>query len=320
MISSHLPPGSHVVDPMCGTATVSAALARSGFRVTASDELKFPVLHARARLLSSGRKSFEPVADEYAHAVQLLNSAKPIQGLFWREYSDEGNPTNGSRPRQYFTGYNAAKIDGIRKKIKRWRQLGLEPASADLLLHDLIMAVNNVANIAGTYGYYRSSWNKASLVPIALVESEPSVGRRNKVLQGRIEDIATKLKGDACYLDPPYTKRQYGGNYHILETIAQEDFPEPVGEGGLRNWYPNSSSFCSKRKVEEAFHATISKLPTPVIFLSYSEDGLLSPDRLHEILAGYGRVTRKHLPIGRFRSNGGKSGDVHEHLYVLRRE
>ena len=305
---------------MCGTATVSAALAIAGFKVTASDELRFPVLHAKARLLNTGRRSFSPVARDYAEAVSLLNRTKPIEGFFWKEYSDEGRPANGSKPRQYFTGYNAAKIDGIRKQIKRWRENGLAPASSDLLLHDLILGVNSVANIAGTYGYYRSSWNKASLAPLALHTSEPSVGSGNKVIQGRVEDIAHKLKGDACYLDPPYTKRQYGGNYHILETIAQEDCPEPVGEGGLRNWYPNSSSFCSKRKVEEAFHATISKLSTPTIFVSYSEDGQLPQDDLRALLAGYGRVTRKDLPIGRFRSNGGKTGDVHEHLYVLRRE
>src|SRR4051794_11058519 len=47
----HLRPGAHVADPMCGTGAMAEALARAGFRVHASDELTFPVLHAKARLL-----------------------------------------------------------------------------------------------------------------------------------------------------------------------------------------------------------------------------------------------------------------------------
>ncbi len=28
-----------------------------------------------------------------------------------------------------------------------------------------------------------------------------------------------------CYVDPPYMKRQYAANYHLLETIAKGDNP-----------------------------------------------------------------------------------------------
>lgn len=318
-VRSELPVGSRVVDPMCGTATVGVALATAGYNVTASDELRFPVLHAKARLLGRGRRDFSPVAESYERAIELLNMARPTPGFFWREYSSEGSPSNGCKPRMYFTGENAAKIDAIRRTIKRWRAAGLHDDSADLLLHDLIMAVNSVANIAGTYGYFRSTWNKASLAPIQMVMSPKNVRGRNLVVQGRLEDVAPTLKGDACYLDPPYTKRQYGGNYHLLETIACGDFPEPVGEGGLRDWYPNSSDFCSKRRVEEAFRRVISGLQMKLIFISYSEDGLLPQEKLLDLLSDYGAVERKDFSLARFRSNGGKSGVVQEHLYVLRR-
>ncbi|PYT00668.1 MAG: hypothetical protein DMF63_06420 [Acidobacteria bacterium] len=318
-VADKLPKGSRIADPMCGTATMSAAFAEHGFEVIAADELRFPVLHAQARLLHDGVSGFGSLK-AYHNALAELNGLEPQNGLFWREYSDEGSPRNSSKPRRYFTGPNAAKIDAVRAEIKRWNLEGLESRAVDLLLHNLILATNRVANIAGTYGYYRSGWNKASLEPLILYPSDPiKHDRRHEVLQGRVENLSSQITADAFYLDPPYTKRQYGGNYHILETIAQQDEPEPVGEGGLRDWYPQASDFCYRRKAKGAFARTLSQIDAPLIFISYSEDGHLSGAELSELLGSFGTVSCLQIPIERFRSNGrvAKQGSVHEQLYVL---
>ena len=44
VVREHVPPGSTVADPMCGTATMSEAFARNGFGVIASDELRWVAL------------------------------------------------------------------------------------------------------------------------------------------------------------------------------------------------------------------------------------------------------------------------------------
>jgi len=298
---------------------MSAVFAERGFRVIAADELRFPVLHAQARLLHDGASAFGSMT-AYQNALSELNGLAGLKGFFWQEYSDEGRPRNGTKPRKYFTGTNAAKIDAIRAEIKKWRQQGLPGQAVDLLIHDLILAVNRSANIAGTYGYYRSTWNRSSLEPLVLYPSEPiQHARVHEVRQGRVEDLASHIAADAFYLDPPYTKRQYGGNYHILETIAQEDEPEPVGDGGLRDWYPQASDFCYRRKAKAAFTRTLSQIAAPWVFVSYSEDGHLSSAELVELLASFGDVNRLQTPIERFRSNDrvAKIGAVHEHLYVL---
>jgi adenine-specific DNA-methyltransferase len=320
VVKEHLAPGSAIADPMCGTATMSETFARHGYRVIASDELKFPTLHAKARLLSHSRGSFDPVARSYEHAISILNNLEPIHGFFWREYSDEGTPLNGTKPRRYFTGENAGRIDAARKLIREWRGTGLAPDACDLLLHDLILAANRVANIAGTYGYYRSTWNKASLARLK-IEPTPAVpySLQHAVMQGRIQDLANEIEADAFYIDPPYTKRQYGGNYHILETIAVEDEPTPVGDGGLRDWYGQASDFCYRRLAGPAFEATISNISAPWVFVSYSEDAHLGPDELFDLLSHFGGVTRRAIPLERFRSNSrvAKKGAVEEHLYVV---
>ena len=58
-IAGVLPAGSSIADPMCGTASVSVALAHAGYSVTASDALTFPVVHARTRLLVKETPTFE---------------------------------------------------------------------------------------------------------------------------------------------------------------------------------------------------------------------------------------------------------------------
>jgi adenine-specific DNA-methyltransferase len=313
-----LPAGGTVADPMCGTATVATALARAGFSVTAGDELSFPVLHARVRLLLGEIPAFTALGG-YERVLDELNAAAPRRGFFHREYSDEGSPRNGCRPRAYFTGDNARRIDAIRATIRSWRARGLlAPAERDLLLHDLILAVNRVANIAGTYGYYRSSWNRAAMEPLRLEPSPPAgAAGEHAVVQGRVEDTVADLDVDVLYLDPPYTKRQYAGQYHVLETLAVDDDPEPVGEGGLRDWYGQYSAFCSKRMVRSAFRTVLENATAPTVLLSYSEDALVPAGEMLALLAEFGDVERREVPVSRFRSNGGRPGHVTEHLYVL---
>lgn len=323
-IAATVPSGCRVADPMCGTAAVSFALANAGFKVTAADALRFPTVHAKARLLPQSGLDFSVAGGSLEGALDVLNGLEPRKALFWTEYSAEGRPSNGARPRKYLTGANAARIDAMRSQIRCWQQAGLEVDAVDLLLHQLILAVNKVASIAGTYGFYRAEFSSASLAPIAVEYPEPPAAGaiHHRVLQQNVEELAPSLQAELCYLDPPYTKRQYAGNYHLLETIALQDEPEPVGEGGLRDWYPQSSDFCSKRRVREALIGTLRQLCVPYVAMSYSEDGLIPPDELIELLACFGKTTRWELPMKRFRSNSGesnKAGAVHEHLYIVER-
>lgn len=317
--STLVPTGGTVADPMCGTASVSLEFARSGFSVIAADELTFPIMHARARLLWKRTPSFEHFGG-YGAVLAYLNGLRPKRGFFFREYSAEGVPSNGTKPRRYFTGANAGRIDAIRQEVRKLRDLRcLTPREEHLLLHDLILATNRIANIAGTYGYFRSTWNQASLHRLVLRPTtfHPTSGK-HRILQGRVEELARSIEADLCYLDPPYTKRQYAGNYHILETIAVGDEPPPVGEGGLRDWYDKYSNFCSRRFVRQSLVAVLSNLNVSHVLVSYSEDGLIPPREMRKILGDIAPTKRYEFRNKRFRSNGGKLGEVVEHLYHVK--
>ena len=154
----------------------------------------------------------------YTLILDYLNNVKPIKGYFFNEFSPEGKPINATKPRKYYTAKNAAKIDAIRKEIKRLKKKNLiTDIEHSLLLHDLIMASNDIANIAGTYGHYLSKFVKRAESPMLLYQSKfSSLGRtEGKVFKGYAEEIAPKLVGDICYIDPPYIKRQYAANFYI---------------------------------------------------------------------------------------------------------
>lgn len=312
-----VPSGASIADPMCGTAAVSIALARAGYAVTAADALTFPVVHAKTRLLAKAPPEFRTFGG-YNAALDWLASAEPVQGYFYREFGDAGEPANGRPPRLYFSAQNAAHIDGIRQRIRAMREANeLTDIEHSVLLHHLLLATNKVANISGTYGYFRSSLSQSALRPLTFepLDFEETPGA-HIVQQGPIEELAPTLNADAVYLDPPYTKRQYAGNYHVLETIAREDEPVAVGDGGLRPWTDQASDFCYRRSAGRAFRETLEKLDTSHIFISYSEDGQVPENELMSILKSFGKVVVHEQPHARYRSNGMvKDGAVIERLY-----
>lgn len=314
-----LEPGATIADPMCGTASISAALAEANYNVLASDALTFPVIHARVRLLVKKEPAFHALGG-YREALHYLENLAPREGYFHKEFGAGGVPSQRSEPRLYFSAENAGKIDAIREEIRRLYVGGeISDLEHNVLLHNLILGVNRVANISGTYGYFRSSLSSGARRPLVLepIEFVDTPGS-HQVAQGDVEELAPRLKADAVYLDPPYTKRQYAGNYHILETIAREDAPDAVGDGGLRPWQDQASNFCYKRYAGDAFRQTISGLQTDHVFVSYSEDGQVSEDELQSILEEYGSVSKIQCSYPRYRSNSKvKDGEVSEHLYHL---
>ena len=121
------------------------------------------------------------------------------------------------------------------------------------------------------------------------------------------------------YIDPPYTKRQYAANYHILETLARGDYPEAVGKSGLRDWWDQHSSFCTKTKIFDSFDS-VFKMQCNTFIISYSEDGLLKLPDFESFLKKYGDVSIRKIKYKRFRSNNSPlPTSINEYLIIVRR-
>ena len=161
------------------------------------------------------------------------------------------------------------KIDGIRNVISEWSSSGkIDGLESEVLIADLISAVNRVANTAGTYGCFLSKWQKQALLELKLKERDLS-DSDNIVETTNLDAFELKVtENDVVYLDPPYTKRQYASYYHILETITINDDPTVEGVSGLRPWKHKASVFCYKRKAFRALVELITKLKSKRVILS----------------------------------------------------
>lgn len=316
--------GDTVVDLMSGTASVAEMLRVNGYKVIASDMMTYSYHHATVRLLAKEEPRFESLSlGSYEDVLTFLQNLMPIEGMFYREYSPDGSPLNDTPPRQYFSSENAKLIDAINKQLNFWRDENrLTEIEEAFLRHDLVLAANRVANIAGTYGHYRSKWNKSSLQKIVLKKANilTDDNIKHTVLQGQAENLSKNISADLCYIDPPYMKRQYAANYHILETLARGDEPEAVGVSGLRPWRDQYSNFCSKRKIRESFTQIIKDMDCKQFLISYSEDGLLTKNELTEFLSQFGEVDFYEIDYQRFRSNQSKlSKNMKEYLFYIKK-
>lgn len=322
-----------VADIMAGTGSVSLEYRKNGYKVIASDMMTYSYHHLNVNLLLEEAPDFSgvmslgevPVVHQGAYEciIDYLNNLIPIKTFFFKEFSPEGTPECGCEPRKYFTSENAGKIDAIREKINNWKaQNLLSQVEESLLLHTLIMAVNEVANISGTYGYFLSEIKKNALMSIKLKPVEFTKGNTegHVIKLGFAEELSNTITADLCYIDPPYMKRQYAANYHILETVARGDFPDAIGKSGLRDWWDQHSKLCTKTRGLQSFETIISSMNCPKFLISYSEDGLFGLDQLEECFKRFGKVEVLKIDYNRFRSNDSKlPKNLKEYLISIER-
>lgn len=132
--------------------------------------------------------------------------------------------------------------------------------------------------------------------------------------------LIDEIEGDILYMDPPYNHRQYGANYHMLNTIALYDEFEPSGKTGLRSY--ERSRWCIKSQVSNVFDDLVGKARFKYLFLSYNNEGLMSLEEVRRIMEKYGRYELIEQPYQRFKADKSenrnhKATSTMEYLHVL---
>ncbi len=251
------------------------------------------------------------------HLINKLNKVSEEDGFIAQEYGESGRAG-----RQYFTSENARKIDGSRKAIENWKETKeINENEYYFLLASLLESADKVANTASVYGAFLKHIKNSAAKPLLLeAASFEMTTTAHKVHQEDSNLLIKHIDGDILYLDPPYNARQYGANYHLLNTIAKYDTFTPKGKTGLRVY--EKSAFCSKTNVKQAFENLIAQAQFKYIFLSYNNEGLMPATMVREIMKRYGRYDLITTIYQRFKADktvnrNHKANQTIEYLHIL---
>ncbi|CAJ99148.1 DNA adenine methylase [Helicobacter acinonychis] len=246
--------------------------------------------------------------------IDEINSVALKKGFIYSHYS------LGGSSRQYFSETNAQKIDAMRLKIEELkRSQNIDGHAYYFLLASLLESADKVANTASVYGAFLKHLKKSAQKELILEGAHFDLSQNaNEVYQQDSNDLIEKISGDILYLDPPYNARQYGANYHLLNTIATYTPFIPKGKTGLPSY--QKSSFCSRNKILNAFENLIKKARFKYIFLSYNNEGLMNETEIRNILKKYGAYSLFTKTYMRFKADNTrvhKATHTKEFLHVL---
>tara|TARA_R110000823_G_scaffold159218_5_gene290464 strand:- start:114920 stop:115918 length:999 start_codon:yes stop_codon:yes gene_type:complete len=257
------------------------------------------------------------ISFEYEEFINELNALKGKKGFIFENYSE-----GGKAGRNYFTSENGQKIDAVRIQIEEWKKTSqISENKFFFLLASLLESADKVANTASVYGAYlkhiKTSAAKSLVIKPAVFQQTTN---SHQVFQQDSNELIKKIEGDILYLDPPYNARQYGANYHLLNTIAKYDTFVPKGKTGLRDYY--KSDWCRTGEVLKSFEELIENAQFPYIFLSYNNEGLMSQKEVQTVMERFGKYTLKTKKYQRFKADktenrNHKASKTFEYLHIL---
>ena len=296
-------------DLFTGTAAVSKTFKNQVNKIIANDKEYYSFILAKNYIGNN------KILKRKNQLIDLLNNLKPIKSKIFINYAP-----SGGNERQYFSDYNAMKIDAIRLKIEEWKNNQfINDNEYFFLLASLLESADKVANTASVYGAFLKHIKKSAQKEIILKPTEFDCGNtKSLIFNEDANNIITKIKGDILYLDPPYNSREYGANYHLLNTIALYDNFIPKGKTGLREY--EKSNWCKKDKVYRELENLIKNADFKFIFLSYNDEGLLSLKQIKEIFESQGKYSLKNKTYKRFKADNNrfnKKDETTEYLHIL---
>ena len=208
----------------------------------------------------------------------------------------------------------------MRTAIENWKEEGR--ISDNLYYFLLCSLLESAANTASVYGAYLKNLKKSAQKELVLEPAEYALNdNEHKVFNKGANELIKEIEGDILYLDPPYNARQYGANYHMLNTIAEYKPFIPSGKTGLRKY--SRSKYCSASTVRDEFDNLIKNANFKYIFLSYNNEGLMTVEDIQTIMSKYGKYDLAQIDYQRFKADANrfnKADSTVEYLHILEKQ
>lgn len=287
-----------VLDGFSGTTRVSQALKQNGYIVYANDIADWSKVFGECYLLNR-----KPVA-YYLPIIDYLNNLPGKYGWFSENYGGEpngGSATQKDGRKRIWQLRNTKKLDAIREEIDK---IVKDKTEKSVLLTSLIIAMDKVDSSVGHQVSYLKKWAPRAYktmkmeAPRLILDDKP-----HRVYQKDIFDLASDIKVDLAYYDPPYgssnelmppSRVRYASYYHIWKTICLNDKPKLVGAANRREDVGDTISgsiFEEFRKnnegqyiVVEAIEKLIKNTPAKYVVLSYNNNGRATFQAIKDIL------------------------------------
>jgi adenine-specific DNA-methyltransferase len=299
-----------VCDLFAGTGAIGRAFKTESKKVIANDIEYYSYVLNRNYIGNHEELDWREYIDE-------LENLKGVEGFIYKNYC-----LGGGSGRQYFSDENGKKIDAVRQKIEEWKtNEQISENQYYFLLATLLENADAVANTASVYGAFLKHLKNSARKSIKLKPAFFDLNdAEHEVYNEDANSLISKIEGDVLYLDPPYNARQYGANYHLLNTIARYDVFTPNGKTGLRNY--ERSLYCQSREVADVFENLIKNADFKYIFLSYNNEGLMSEKDAANILKKYGEYGLATTEYQRFKADktenrNHKAVETLEYLHIL---
>lgn len=304
-------------DIFAGTGAVGRHFKQRGYRIIANDLQYYSYVLNRHYIGNHTNLTFDGLgnelseikpnsilSDKCAKVCQYLDELEPVEGFVFNNFC-KGHHADNEEYRLYFSDENGAKCDAIRLKIEEWNDRGkITENEYFFLLTTLLENIDKVANNASVYGAFLKRLKASARKPLFMNPAKLYCNAiDHSVFNCDANQLIKEINPDILYLDPPYNHRQYSSNYHVLETIARYDNPKLKGKTGMRDNSHLQSLYCSRTKVKEAFSDLINSANARFIFLSYNNEGLMSPDEIRDIMSWRGEYGCFHKEYNRFKAD-----------------
>lgn len=301
-------------DIFAGTGIVARSFKQDAKKIIANDFEYYSFV-----LNKNYIENHEPIPQKHEY-IEVLNKIRPIEGFIYKNYC-----LGSGSGRQYFSDYNGQKIDAIRQQIENWyKKEDIKENLYYFLLASLLESADKIANTASVYGAFLKHLKKSAQKELTLEPADYELNENEHLVFNEDSNkLIKKIEGDILYLDPPYNARQYGANYHLLNTIALYDNFIPKGKTGLRDY--KKSAYCRKNSVKESFEDLIKNAKFEYVFLSYNNEGLMSPYDIRNIMSKYGRYDLVSKTYRRFKADKDsnrehKADSTEEYLHILEKQ
>jgi adenine-specific DNA-methyltransferase len=274
--------------------------ARGAVRITAVD-----MLRSNCAIL---RGFLEP-GQRIPALVERLNALPSKPGYISASYAGT-----------YFTEENCGRMDAIREEIARTHARGeITGGEHDALLSSFLLAADRVANTIGQYDAFLKNIRADNRIggrhlvdervgtQFLLRPLEPLPGIDLEVIEGDMVALAPAITADVAYYDPPYNGRQYCDNYHVLENLARWEKPLLYGKTRKFDRAALRSPFSQRAHAAEALRQLVAGTRAAHIFLSYSSEGILSREEIHDLLSTRGETRVMEIPYPVFGNGAGVS-------------